>query len=47
MELHELTALELGEQLRAGAVTQDEAIAASAARTEIACGEHAQRKNDC
>ena len=32
MELHELTALELGEQLRAGAVTQDEAIAASAAR---------------
>ena len=36
MELHELTALELGEQLRAGAVTQDEAIAASAARIAAA-----------
>ena len=36
MELYELTALELGEQLRAGAVTQDEAIAASAARIAAA-----------
>ena len=36
MELHELTALELGEQLRAGAVTQEEAIAASAARIAAA-----------
>ena len=36
MELHELSALELGEQLRAGAVTQEEAIAASAARIAAA-----------
>ena len=36
MELYELTALELGEQLRAGAVTQEEAIAASAARIAAA-----------
>ena len=38
MELYELTALELGEQLRAGAVTQEEAIAASAARIAAALG---------
>lgn len=32
MELYELTALELAGQLRAGAVTQAEAIAAAAGR---------------